>query len=174
MNNRAPIKRDHERANVEALLRWLNAKRKIPFSIIAAPDPPHAIIQSGWTIRWVEVGSIFMNARWAQDRFSHATPGERPRPFGKNPVVDPDEQFVSMFVGVLSGKLSKETHLPLTEKYGPGYLVLPLMHPLFGKTTFALMKRRWKEIQPVQNRGCFRGVYLTGHSLNYRCIPWRV
>lgn len=174
MNKRRPVQQAHERAHVGEFLNFLNAARRFPFSVIEEPNPPEAVIQSGRIFRWIEISTIFMNKNWAQDQYSHVTPGERYQPFGNSVIVEPDKQFVTNFIYVLTKKLNKDSYMPFKKKYGPGYLILPINYPLFNRDTVDLMKRRWKEIQPLQNLGCFRGIFLTGRPLRGRFSRWRL
>lgn len=158
---RGPIKRQHELAHVNAFIEWHSRVFRSRFRVVECPDdPPDAIIQSGQTVRWVEIGSVFWSDDWAHHLNSYATPGETHRPIHSGLYLDMDEQFADRFVGVLQDKLTKSSYPPLVEKYGLGYLVLPLMFPFFNLDTVRLMRQKWSAM-PGTDNGYFRGVFLS-------------
>ncbi|TPJ59959.1 hypothetical protein [Mesorhizobium sp. B2-6-1] len=160
-DKRGPIKRKHELFHVNKFVEWHSRVFRSRFLVVATPDPPDAIIQSGQTTRWVEVGSVFWNDDWAHHLNSRATPGETDRPIGKGLYLDMDEQLADRFVAVLQDKLAKRSYLPFAQQHGPGYLVLPVMSPFaFDRHTKHLIRQKWNS-SPRTDIGCFRGVFLS-------------
>jgi len=166
MANRRPIQIRHERAVIQNFLTWINSRRGTRFKIIEEPNPPDAIIKSVHSTRWVEVTDAFFSNSYARDLYSYATPGEEHKPIEPGPYYYPDASFVFRFVDVLSSKLKKQSYLPYLEKYGAGFLIVPIQYPLFDGQTINIMKKRWLSMQPVENLGCFKEVYITFSSLN--------
>lgn len=143
MNRRRAIQRAHERAQVEAFITWLNSRYGARYEVVAEPNPPEAIIRSGRTTRWVEVTDAFWSDAFAQDEYSYATPSEKHKPIGNGPFVGPDAQFAARFVDAVRKKLEKTSYLPSVQAYGPGYLVVPIMYPLFNSHSLWYMKQAW-------------------------------
>jgi hypothetical protein len=163
--DRRPIKQAHEKAYIEAFLRWHAVAYRSRFCIVARPDPPDAIIRSERTTRWVEVGDAYWSDEWARDLNSYATPGEKHCPIHGGPHVGMDEQHASRFVAVLKDKLESNSYASCNSDYGPGYLVLPMMSPFFDANTTRLMRQYWDATSAL-NLGFFRGVFLAYRSLN--------
>jgi len=160
MSRRRDIQQAHERAQVATFLKWLNARYRSNFEVVAEPNPPEAIICSGHTTRWVEVTDAFWNDAYAKDEYSYATPGEVHKPIRSGPFVGPDAQFAERFVDVIRKKLEKKSYLPSKQAYGPGYLLVPVMYPLFNSESLWYMKEAWARTQ-IKDLGCFRSVYMT-------------
>ena len=175
MANRRPVQEQHERAVVRDFVAWLNARRGTKFKVIAEPNPPEAIIQSVRATGWVEVTDAFWTGGYAQDLYSYATPGEEHKPVGPGPFAGMDGSFSRRFAQALANKLKKSSYLPFLEKYGQGYLLVPIHHPWFDGGTVQEMKDLWRTRQPVENLGCFKEVYITFSSLNCRAFRrWHV
>jgi hypothetical protein len=160
MNRRRRIQQQHERAVVADFLRWLKARRKIAFRIIAEPNPPEALIQSKRRTRWVEVVDAFWSGQWAKDQYSFANPGESHVSIGPGPHHSPDATFANNFVHAVSKKLAKSSYLPVAQKYGPGYLIVNIDYPLFGRRAHYAIRQLWVRGRPWPDRGCFRQVFL--------------
>lgn len=160
MADRKPIKKAHERAQVALFLQWFNDRYRANFTVVAEPDPPEAIIRSGRTTRWVEVTDAFWSDAFAKDEYSYSTPGEVHEPIGMGPFLNPDEAFSKRFVDAVRKKLEKKSYEDSNRLYGPGYLVVPIMYPLFDANTMSVMHDLWSQTQ-IKDLGFFRGVYLT-------------
>lgn len=160
MSGRRETQQAHERAQVATFLQWLNARYRSKFEVVAEPNPPEAIIRSGRTTRWVEVTDAFWSDVYAQDEYSYATPGEVHKPIGSGSLVGPDAQFAERFVDVIRKKLEKTSYLPSKASYGPGYLLVPVMYPLFTAQSLWYMKQVWARTE-INDLGCFRSVYIT-------------
>jgi len=175
MAERRPVQEQHERAVVRDFLAWLNDHRGTHFKVIAEPNPPEAIVQSVRATRWVEVTDAFWTEDYARHLYSYATPGEDHRPVGPGPFVSIDELFCQRFAQALAKKLRKRTYLEFLEKYGQGYLLVPILHPWFDGSTIQQMKDLWRAKQPVENLGCFKEVYIAFSSANHRVFrKWHV
>jgi hypothetical protein len=132
--------------------------------VVEEPNPPEAIISSPRTTRWVEVGTAFWNEAYAQDLYSYATPGEEHKPVSNGPFKGMDKRFAKSFASVLKKKLEKTSYIPWRDRYGPGYLILPIKHPWFDRTTVGIMKEVWRTCT-VKDIGCFRSIYIAFPSL---------
>ena len=165
MADRRPIKKAHERFHVKNFLEWFNRVYRSDFRVIEEPEPPEAIIQSSRTIRWVEISTAFWNDSFARDEFSYATPGEKHQSIGPGPFINMDREFASNFVTVLRKKLEKKSYLPVMEKYGPGYLIIPIRNPFFNEETIRWMKNEWANAS-VSDLGYFRSVRICFRSMN--------
>ena len=163
MSGRRQIQQAHERAQVAIFVQWLNVRYRSKFEVVAEPNPPEAIIRSGRTTRWVEVTDAFWSDSYAKDEYSYVTPGERHQPIGSGPFVDPDSGFAERFVDVIRKKLEKKSYLSSKEAYGPGYLLVPVMYPLYNSQSLWYMKQAWARTE-IQDLGCFRSVYMTFRS----------
>jgi len=128
MADRHPIQQAHERVYVERFLEWFNQAYKTDFKVIGEPNPPEAIVRSSRITRWVEVGSAFWTGEYARDLYSYATPGEQHKPIGRGPFVEMDDAFAASFLSVVKKKLEKRSYIPWRDRYGPGYLVVPVPH----------------------------------------------
>lgn len=81
--------------------------------------------------------------------------------------VDMDKIFAARFVTVLRQKLEKSSYEKYRDKYGEGYLILRMFTPFFGAETVHLMREAWSTATPeIEDRGCFRSVYIAFKSLN--------
>lgn len=175
MVKRRSVQQQHEYAVVQDFLAWTNARRGTQFKVIAEPNPPEAIIRSVRVTRWVEVTDAFWTDAYAQDLYSHATPGEEHKPLKGGPFCGMDETFAHRFVQAVANKLKKPSYLPFLEKHGKGFLLVQINHPWFNGRTVCEMKDHWLAKQPVQNLGCFKDVYIAFHSANGRAFrKWRV
>ena len=159
MLNRRPVQQAHERAQVAVFLKWFNARYGASYIVVEEPDPPEAIIQSGRTTRWVEVTDAFWSDGFARDEYSYATLGESHKPIGSGPFVNPDREFAKRFVEVVRKKLEKTSYLSSLKSYGPGFLVVPIMYPLFSSHTIHFMRDEWSRTK-IQDLGCFRSIYM--------------
>lgn len=160
MHRRRDTQQAHERAQVAAFISWLNSRYRAHYEVVAEPNPPEAIIRSGRTTSWVEVTDAFWSDAFAQDEYSYATPGEKHTAVSSGPFLEPDAGFAARFVDVVRKKLEKKSYLTSKEAYAPGYLLVPVMYPLFSARSLGCMKEAWSRIH-VEDLGCFRGVYMS-------------
>lgn len=165
MIDRRPIQQAHERAYIDSFLNWFNKAYRSNFKVISEPNPPEAIIRSSKTTRWVEISTAFWSDDYAQDLYSYATPGEKHKPVGPGPFVNLDADFAKRFVSVVKKKLEKKSYLPARDKYGPGYLIVPIKYPWFNDETVHKMREAW-EASVIKDLGCFRSVYIARSSLS--------
>lgn len=165
MSARRQVQQAHERAQVALFLEWFNQRHRSQFKVIAEPNPPEAVIQSRKTIRWVEISTAFWSDAYAQDEYSYVTPGEKHKPISNGPFVNIDAQFSQRFVSVVKKKLEKKSYLPCKTKYGPGYLVVPILFPLFNRSTYTRMREEWSNTT-INDLECFRSIFITYRSLN--------
>lgn len=172
MVDRRPVQQAHERFFVEQFLHWFNSAYRSNFKVVSEPNPPEAVIRSSRTTRWVEVTTAFWNSAYAQDRFSSETPDEKHKPVDPGPYHSMDQDFVPNFVSVLKKKLEKKSYVPWRDKYGPGYLIVPIKYPWFDRETVRLMKEAWTDCL-VDDIGCFRSIRIAFSSLNkIRFLRW--
>lgn len=165
MANRQEIKKNHERFHINNFLEWFNNAYKSDFKVVAEPEPPEAIIESARTTRWIEISTAFWNDEYAKDVFSFATPNETYKPIEKGPFIEMDREFARNFVTVLVKKLEKKSYLKVKEKYGTGYLVIPIYFPFFDSSTIRLMKEEWTK-RVYSDLGCFRSIRICYRSSN--------
>lgn len=144
MPGRRDTQQAHERAQVAAFVTWLNSRYRASYEVVAEPKPPEAIIRSVRTTRWVEVTDAFWSDTFAKDDYSYATPGEQHKSICDGPFLEPDVIFAARFVDVVRKKLEKKSYLPSKEAYGPGYLLVSVMYPLFTLNSLDYMKKVWK------------------------------
>ncbi|MGH6839913.1 MAG: hypothetical protein ACREDT_14160 [Methylocella sp.] len=163
---RRPTQQEHERANVSSFVSWFNRVYRTDYKVDSEPNPPEAVLRSSCgSTCWVEVSSAFLNEDYAKDRYSFATPGEAHKPYRNRPLQEPDNNFAQRFVCVVKKKLEKQSYIPYKNKYGGGYLVVPIMNPLFNEQTFQAMKAAWATFAPtVNDLGCFSSVYILSAS----------
>lgn len=171
MAGRHSTKQAHERAQVGAFVAWLNSRYRAKYEVVAEPNPPEAIIRSGRTTRWVEVTDAFWSDAFAQDEYSYATPSENHKPIGNGPFMEPDVKFARRFVDVVRKKLEKQSYLPTMQAYGPGYLVVPIMYPLFSSHSPSYMKKAWSNAR-IEDLGCFRSVYMSMQMGRGPIVRW--
>lgn len=160
MAGRRDVQQAHERAQVALFLRWFNQRYRAHFEVIAEPKAPEAIIRSGRTTRWVEVSTAFWSDAYAQDEYSHATPGETHKPIDDGWFMGMDAQFSQRFVSVVKKKLERTSYLTTMNTHGRGYLVVPVLFPFFDELTMVRMRREWVT-QQVEDLGCFRSVFIS-------------
>ncbi|MDH4395254.1 MAG: hypothetical protein QE278_06225 [Limnobacter sp.] len=173
-NPRSTIKEKHERFQVGLLINELNRRHRASYRVIAEPDPPEAIIQSGRTTRWAEVVTAYWNDSYARDLNSYATPGEAHVSVGNGPFINMDEEFALKFVAAVKAKLEKNGYVPFRDKYGPGYLLVSIHYPFLNSGSMALVEKMWAQTA-VHDLGCFRSVYVTFRIFEgYRVVRWRV
>jgi hypothetical protein len=172
MVDRRPVQQAHERFFVEQFLNWFNSAYRSNFQVVSEPNPPEAVIRSSRTTRWVEVSTAFWNSAYAQDLYSFATPDEEHKPIASGSYHNMDRNFVSKFVSVVKKKLEKTSYVRWRDKYGPGYLIVPIKHPWFDGETVRLMKKAWADCA-VNDIGCFRSVRIAFPSRNeIRFFRW--
>ena len=171
--SRRAVQEAHERFNIQVFLDELNRRHRSSYRVISEPNPPEAIIQSKKKTSWVEVTTAFMNRQFAEDTWTFATPGETHRPMKHDVIVGPDTQFSANFVSVVKKKLEKKSYEPVRDKYGPGYLLVSVQYPLFGRDTPRFMRRAW-DSAIFSDRKCFRSIYLVIRAYRgYRVVLWR-
>jgi hypothetical protein len=171
MSRRRGTQQAHERSQVAAFVAWLNSRYRGKFKVVDEPTSPEAIIRSGRTTRWVEVRDAFWSDGFARDEYSYATPGEKHKPIGSGPFLQPDAEFAARFVDVVRKKLKKKSYLSIRNTYGPGYLVVPIMYPLFNRDSLWVMKEAWSRTR-IEDLGCFRSVYMSLHMGRGPIVRW--
>ena len=172
-SSRRAIQEAHERFHVGLLLRRLKHNHRAEYTVLSEPNPPEAIITTGKRTSWVEVVTAFWNDAYAKDQYSYATPGERHVPVGEGVFMDMTPAFARNFTRAVQGKLSKESYLPFKDRYGPGYLVVAVQFPFFGRDAFDWIEKEWESSQFI-NLGCFRSIYLAvPHMNDYALIRWQ-
>ena len=174
MIDRRPLQQSHERFFVEQFVNWFNSAYRSNFQVISEPNPPEAIIRSSRTTRWVEISTAFWNSAYAHDLCSYATPNETHKPIVPGPYINMDQEFVNNFISVIKKKLEKTSYLEWREKYGPGYLIIPIKHPFFERQTVTFMKEALA-VCSINDLGCFRRIYIAFSSMNrIRFSRWSV
>ena len=172
MVNRRHVQQTHERFFVEQFLNWFNSAYRSNFQVVREPNPPEAVIRSSRTTRWVEVSTAFWSSAYARDLYSFATPNEEHKPVAHERYDNMNQNFALNFVSVLKKKLEKTSYVPWRDKYGPGYLIVPIKHPWFDGETVRLLKKAWVDCS-VNDIGCFRSVRIAFHSRNkIRFFRW--
>lgn len=172
-SSRRTVQEAHERFNVQVFIGELNRRHRSSYRVVSEPNPPESIIQSKKKTSWVEVTAAYMNRQFAEDAFSFATPGETHRPMQSDMIVGPDAQFAENFVSVVKKKLEKKSYETFRDAHGPGYLLVSVQYPLFGRDTPRFMRRAW-ESATFADRGCFRSIYLVIRAYRaYRVVLWR-
>ena len=172
-NRRTAVKRAHEQFVVSQFVAEINRRHRSAFSVVGEPDPPDAIIRSRKTTRWIEVTTAFFSEAHAKELYSHATPGEAPVVLTNGVHVGPDAAFANRFAAAVKAKLEKPSYEQLRDCYGPGYLVVSVQYPLFGRWTLEHMREEWARSR-VADRGCFRSVYFLRRMYRgYKLERWR-
>jgi hypothetical protein len=168
MIDRRPIQQKHERESVDLFVNWFNRKHHTDFKVIREPNPPDAVLQSSSGCScWVEVSSAFLNQEYARDLYSFATPGEAHKPYTPGLLHEPDDNFAQTFVDVVKKKLERQSYVECKERYGKGYLVVPVLYPLFNEQTITAMKAAWADLSStVNDLGCFSSVYFVSNSID--------
>jgi hypothetical protein len=170
MIDRRPIQQEHERAHVSSFVNWFNREYHTDFRVDDEPkapdEAPDAILRSSsGSTCWVEVSSAFLNGAYAEDLYSYVTPGEAHKPYRNRPLQEPDNNFARRFVCVVKNKLEKQSYIQCKNRYGEGYLVVPIMYPLFNEQTIEAMEAVWETSAPTVNAlGCFSSVYIVHGS----------
>ena len=173
VTSRRATQEAHERFNIDTFLTELNRRHRSSYRIISEPNPPEAIIQSKIRTSWVEVTSAFMNRSFAEDAWTFATPSEHHWPMLDEVIIGPDAQFSANFVATVKKKLEKKSYEQFRDKYGPGYLVVSVQYPLYGRDTLRFMHKAW-ESTAIVNLGCFRSIYLViRRHKDYQVKLWR-
>jgi hypothetical protein len=173
VNKRHCIKKGHDKFTINLFLESFNFRYQSQYKVVAEPDPPEAIIQSGQKKRWIEVTQVFWKEELARDIYSFATEGEKHKPMAYGVFLGPDAEFAHNFVSVVKKKLEKETYLPFREKYGKGYLIVAIQYPGFTNGTFRYMEQAWCS-RLINDLGCFRSIYLTYRDYDgYKIKKWK-
>jgi hypothetical protein len=167
MIDRRLTQQKHERAHVSSFVNWFNRVNDTDYDVVNEPNPPEAVLRSSsGSTCWVEVSTAFLNGDYAKDLYSFATPGEAHKPYRHGPQQEPDNNFARRFVCIIKNKLEKQSYLPCQKMYGEGYLVVPIMNPLFNEQSIQAMKDAWAAYAPtVNDLGCFSSVYIV-HASN--------
>jgi hypothetical protein len=162
MIDRRLIQQKHERAHVSSFVNWFNRVNQTDFKVDSEPPTPEAVLRSSsGSTCWVEVSSAFLNGDYARDLYSFTTPGETHKPYCDRPLEEPDNNFAQSFVCVVKNKLEKPSYIPCQKMYGHGYLVVPIMYPLFDEQTIQAMEAAWAaSASTVNDLGCFTSVYF--------------
>lgn len=157
--NRLELKRKHEEFNIDVFMKYLNNRYGANFVIKEVPDPPDAIIQSNRTIRWVEVATAYWNDNFAKDLHSFAVDKELHMPIDDGYYANPDEQFVDSFIRTITKKLINKSYEASKNKYGKGYLIIPIMYPLFTRNCIKKLEKRLIDSN-LRDSGYFRSIYI--------------
>ena len=162
MIDRRQTQQEHEHAYVSSFVNWFNRVYQTDFKVDSEPNPPEAILRSSsGSTCWVEVSSAYLDRDYARDLNSFATPGETHKPYCNRPLQEPDNNFARRFVCVVKNKLEKTSYIPCKKMYGHGYLIVPVMYPLFNEQTIQAMEAAWAaSASTVNDRGCFTSVYF--------------
>lgn len=160
LGTRAENKSKHEEFYINAFIDWHRTAFGSCYEVVERPDPPDAIIRSEYTTTWVEISDIYWNKSWAKDVHTYSAIDEEHRPIPPGFHAGPDAQFAQQFVDVVGNKLSKSNYKEFFDSYGPGYLVLPIMYPLFNHHSVEFMKKAWQSVQPIKDHGYFRRILL--------------
>lgn len=172
-NGRRGVQQRHERHTVEVFLAALNGRHRAHFRVVEEPNPPEAIIRSRRTTRWVEVVTAYWSEAFAKDVHSHATEGERHEPIGNGCFTNMTPEFAERFATVIKQKLEKTSYVHARETFGPGYLVVSIQFPFYGKETPHFMRRALAG-RTIADLGCFRSIYLVyRHLSGYKVCRWR-
>lgn len=172
-NPRRVVQENHERFQVELLIKELNRRHRASFQVVSEPNPPEAIIRSGKTKRWIEVVTAFWSDAYAKDLNSYATVGEEHKPVGRGPFINMDDGFASRFIAAVQSKLEKQNYIPILEEHGKGYLLVSVHNPFFDKSTLQLIDEEWTK-REINHSGCFRTIYITYRVFNgYRVKRWK-
>lgn len=171
-NPRHAVKQAHERYQVRLLLEALNNRHRANYVVVSEPEPPEAIIKSDRTTRWVEVVTVYLNRDFAKDLNSFATEGETHYCSSGKLIVGPDEQFSQSFISAVGAKLEKKNYAEFRDRYGPGYLIVSVQNPLFGKDTLLTISDHWRALT-IDDQKCFRSIYLTYRAgSEYKIQRW--
>jgi hypothetical protein len=83
-----------------------------------------------------------------------------------------DQNFALNFISVLKKKFEMKSYVSYRDKYGPGYLIVPIRHPWFNGDTVRFMKQAWVDCS-VNDIGCFRSVRIAFRSAKkIRFLRW--
>lgn len=157
--NRLELKKKHEEFNINTFVKYLNKRYGANFVVKELPDPPDAIIQSNKTIRWVEVATAYWNDDFAKDVHSFAVNNELHVPINDGCYANPDEQFLDSFIRMITKKLINKSYEGSKNKYGKGYLIIPIMYPLFTRSCIKKIKKRLIDSN-LRDSGYFKSIYL--------------
>jgi hypothetical protein len=166
MNRRRPIQDEHEQFLVDEFIRWWASRTREKFRVISRPNPPEAAVRSDSRTIWLEVTDAFHSLEWAEDLYSHATPGEEHKPMGPGPYVGMDQQTANRAAQVLKKKLSKQSYAEAHAKYGPGILLVGMQSPWFNRETREMMEDACRETDWSTERGYFSQVFIAFRSMN--------
>jgi hypothetical protein len=159
VTHRRATQEAHERAKVKRLVDELNRRHRSNYKVVATPNPPEAIIETHGRKSWIELVTVFMNRRAAEDEWTFATPGNRHKPAPDEVLIEPDAQFARSFAHEVRKKLEKTSYVPVREQYGPGYLAVSIQYELFDLATIRAMRKEW-QATGIRDLGCFRSIYL--------------
>lgn len=172
-NRRRTTQEAHERFTVKLFLENFNKWHRSNFKVISEPNPPEAVVQSGKTIRWVEVTTAYMNQEFAIDLNSYATDGEQYQPMTQHVFIGPDAHFAEQFVKVVKQKLEKQTYASIRDEYGLGYLIVSIQYPMFGRDSLRFISQAWSKVA-LKHANCFRSVYITYRVFDgYKVVLWK-
>lgn len=166
MNRRRPIQDKHEQFLIGEFIRWWAFKTGEEFRVISRPNPPEAVVQSDSRRTWLEVTDAFHSPEWAEDLYSHATPGELHKPMGPGPYIGMDQQTADRFAQLLKKKLSKQSYAEAHTKYGPGMLIVGMQSLWFNHETCEMMEDACRGTDWSTDRGYFSQVFIAFRSMN--------
>ena len=68
-------------------------------------------------------------------------------------------------------KLEKTSYFPSVQAYGPGYLVVPIMYPLFNSHSLWYVKQAWARTR-IKDLGYFRSIYMSVQMGRGPIVRW--
>ena len=171
-NARHEIQQRHENAILTLFAQHLFSLTGSTYELVEQPDPPDGVLrsQSGQRI-WVEVADIYRSVDEAHEERSHVTPGEDRFLHREHPIISPDERTAVAAISVITNKISKNNYQSISEKYGPGILIVCERDPLFDESTLTEIRDRVRnEIDCLRSvsKGFLRDVYLYQGPANGR------
>lgn len=173
VNARRAVQEAHESFTVGLLVEALNHRHRGNYLASPGPNPPDALLRSGRRTTWVEVTTAYLSRDFARDLNSFATQGEEHHDTSGQLLIDPDRTFAENFCDVVQEKLEKSTYQAAHDLYGPGYLVVSIQNPFFGRGDIPKLGRAWSQ-RSVVDTGCFRSIYLTYRVFRgYHVSLWR-
>lgn len=115
--HRREVKRNHERAIIEAFLSYCNDNCGTDFSILQQPDPPDAIVGSGTLRKWVEHCDAYRSAVEARTDYEIA--------FSRSGMIsEPDTKMAYAVIDVIRKKLVNKSYGKAYLRFGGGILLL--------------------------------------------------
>ncbi len=139
-NARKFVKIQHETAILDEVVDAMNRVYGFCYKVIERPDPPDAIISNGTTTSWIELVDVFRTGDEAREQFSFVTPGEIPHLRREKIIENSDGRIINGILTACYSKATYSSYKPVSERYGPGILIVSEQDPLF--TEKALVELR--------------------------------